>query len=62
VQEIYNYTQDDMLNDDIMILDAYSTINVWIGNRSNEFEKRGAYKSATKYLASVKDERDKDSV
>jgi hypothetical protein len=62
VQEIYNYTQDDMLNDDIMILDAYSTIYVWIGNRSNEFEKRGAYKSATKYLASVKDERDKDSV
>lgn len=46
VQEIFNFSQDDMINDDIMILDAYQTIYVWIGNRSNDFEKRGAYKSA----------------
>ena len=35
------------MNDDIMILDAYQTIYVWIGNKSNDFEKKGAYKSAT---------------
>lgn len=51
-----------MLNDDIMLLDAYQTIFVWIGNRSNDFEKRGAYKSATKYLQNIRDERDKDNV
>ena len=51
-----------MMNDDIMLLDAYQTIYVWIGNKSNDFEKRGAYKSATKYIESVRDERDKEAV
>lgn len=51
-----------MINDDIMILDAYTTIYVWIGNKSNDFEKKGARKSATKYLENIKDERDKESV
>ena len=45
-----------------MILDAYSTIYVWIGNKSNKFEKKGALSSAEKYLATVKDERDKENV
>jgi Gelsolin repeat len=60
VEEIPNFSQDDLINDDIMILDAYSTIYVWIGNHSNDFEKRGAYKSANTYIAQVRDERDKD--
>ena len=42
-----------------MLLDAYSTIYVWIGNKSNKFEKKGALSSAHKYLDTVKDERDK---
>jgi len=51
-----------MLNDDIMLLDAYQTIYVWIGNQSNRFEKNGAYKTATRYIQSVRDERDKEAV
>lgn len=51
-----------MMNDDIMLLDAYQTIYVWIGNKSNDFEKRGAFKSAQKYIDSIRDERDKDHV
>ena len=51
-----------MMNDDIMILDAYQTIYVWIGNKSNDFEKKGAYKSASQYIEQIKDERDKDNV
>ena len=46
VEEIYNFTQEDMLNEDIMLLDAYSTIFMWIGNRSNDWEKKGATKAA----------------
>jgi hypothetical protein len=45
-----------------MLLDAYSTIYVWIGNRSNDFEKRGAFKSAQKYIDALKDERNKEAV
>ncbi len=62
MQEIYNFSQDDLINDDIMLLDAYSTIYVWLGNKSNKFEKKGATSSADKYLNSVKDERDKENV
>ena len=51
-----------MMNDDIMLLDAYQTIYVWIGNQSNKFEKNGAYKTANRYIQSVRDERDKESV
>ena len=51
-----------MLNDDIMLLDAYSSIYVWIGNGSNKFEKNGAYKTANRYIESILDDRDKSSV
>jgi hypothetical protein len=62
VEEVPNFTQDDMMNDDIMLLDAYTTIYVWIGNGSNKFERNGAFKTATRYINSVRDERDKSSV
>ena len=62
VEEIYNFGQEDLINDDIMLLDTYSTIYVWIGNRSNDFEKRGAFKAAAAYLNSVNDGRDKAEV
>ena len=51
-----------MLNDDIMLLDAYSSIYVWIVNGSNKFEKNGAYKTANRYIESIRDDRDKSSV
>jgi Gelsolin repeat len=51
-----------MLNDDIMLLDAYSSIYVWIGHGSNKFERNGAYKTANRYIESIRDDRDKSSV
>ncbi len=51
-----------MMNDDIMLLDAYTTIYIWIGNGSNKFEKNGAFKTATRYISSIRDERDKSAV
>jgi len=62
VSEIFNFSQDDMINDDIMLLDAYQTVYVWIGNKSNKFEKAGATRSAEQYIATIKDERDKENV
>jgi len=62
VEQVPNFTQDDMLNDDIMILDAYSTILVWIGAGSNKFERNGAYKTANRYIESINDDRDKSEV
>lgn len=62
VSEVFNFGQEDLMNDDIMLVDAYSTIYVWIGNKSNKFEMKGALSSAEKYLESIKDERDKENV
>mgnify|MGYP001946573120 CR=1 FL=1 len=62
MKEIPAFGQEDLLNVDIYVLDAYNVIFVWIGNQSNKFEKRGATKRVQEYLASVTDQRDKDSV
>lgn len=60
--EVFNYSQDDLVNDDIMLLDAYQTVYVWIGNRSNKHERAGAINSAAKYIENIRDERDKENV
>jgi len=36
VDEIMNFCQDDLINDDVMILDAYHEVFVWIGDKSTE--------------------------
>jgi hypothetical protein len=45
-----------------MLLDAYNTVYIWIGNKSNSFEKKGALSSAQKYIDNIRDERDKEQV
>jgi len=62
MKEIPAFAQEDLLNDDVMVLDAYSVVYIWIGNRSNKFEKKGAYNKVEKYLESVSDSRNKDAV
>lgn len=62
VKEIPNFAQTDLINDDVYILDCYSTIYVWIGNLANKTEVKNSWKSAQKYLDSIEDSRDKDDV
>ncbi len=51
-----------MLNDDVYILDSFDMVYIWIGNKSNKFEKNGAYKKAEEYINGVQDGRDKNEV
>jgi len=62
MKEVAAFTQEDLINDDVYILDAYDTLYIWIGNKSNSFERKGAYAKATKYLEGLSDERNKASV
>lgn len=62
MKEIIAYAQEDLLNDDVYILDSFDKVYIWIGNRSNKFEKAGAYKKAEEYIAGVQDGRAKDEV
>ncbi|XP_044191304.1 gelsolin-like [Thunnus albacares] len=45
-------TQDDLAPDDVMILDTWDQVFVWIGNEAREEEKTEAAVSAVRYLKS----------
>ncbi|XP_074524129.1 scinderin like a [Halichoeres trimaculatus] len=46
------FTQKDLLPDDVMILDAWEQLYLWIGKEANKQEKEGAEKIAKDYLKS----------
>lgn len=49
--EIFGFDQDDMDEDDVMILDTYDFIYVWLGNGSRKDEREGAWKNVLEYLS-----------
>lgn len=46
------FTQSDLATDDVMLLDTWDQIFIWVGNDSNDEEKTGAPKIAKDYLDS----------
>ncbi|XP_040179968.1 gelsolin isoform X1 [Rana temporaria] len=52
-------TQDDLATDDVMLLDVWDQVFVWIGNEAQEEEKKEAVASASKYIESDPANRDK---
>ena len=62
MEELPCFAQEDMLLDDCYILDAYDTLYCWIGCFANKFEKKSVKDRAKKYLAELKDSRNKDEV
>lgn len=46
VEEIFNFTQDDLAEDDVFILDTYNEVYVWVGSGSNDVEKKMALETA----------------
>ncbi|XP_070689510.1 gelsolin-like [Pempheris klunzingeri] len=51
-------TQDDLAPDDVMILDTWDQVFVWIGDDAREEEKTEAAASAVKYIESDPADRD----
>ncbi|XP_066925925.1 gelsolin, cytoplasmic-like [Clytia hemisphaerica] len=52
VEEIFDFDQDDLCEDDVMFLDTYDEIFVWIGDGANFIEKKNALEGAVEYLKS----------
>merc|ERR1712224_371940 len=42
VEEIFDFLQEDLIEDDVMLLDTYSTVYVWIGDYAHQEEKKEA--------------------
>jgi len=57
-EEVFEFTQKDLLEDDIMLLDAYHTIFIWIGINSNIFEQQESLRIAEEYILTCPTERD----
>ncbi|XP_018085003.1 gelsolin-like isoform X2 [Xenopus laevis] len=52
-------SQDDLATDDVMLLDTWDQVYVWVGNEAQEDEKKEATASAYKYIESDPANRDK---
>ncbi|RXH76708.1 hypothetical protein DVH24_019596 [Malus domestica] len=50
-EEIYNFTQDDLLTEDILILDTHAEVFVWVGQCVDSKEKQNAFEIGKKYIA-----------
>ncbi|XP_033629661.1 advillin-like isoform X1 [Asterias rubens] len=62
VEEINDFSQEDMVQDDVMLLDAYHTVFVWIGSGANATERKEAIKIAQEYILSDPSGRDIDAL
>ncbi|KAL3819793.1 hypothetical protein ACJIZ3_005698 [Penstemon smallii] len=50
VEEIYNFSQDDLLTEDILILDTHAEVFVWVGQSVDSKEKQNAIEIGQKYV------------
>jgi len=57
MREIYNFAQTDLNNNDVMVLDAYKTVYMWMGRNANKTEIRNSQKKVDAYMAALQDGR-----
>ncbi|KAJ6912710.1 villin-3-like [Populus alba x Populus x berolinensis] len=50
VEEIYNFSQDDLLTEDILILDTHAEVFVWVGQSVDPKEKQIVFDIGQKYI------------
>ncbi len=61
VDEIMDFTQDELSTHDVYILDAYHELFIWVGKLSDEKEKIMAMEVALEYQREATDGRPKDT-
>ncbi|XP_041036231.1 advillin [Carcharodon carcharias] len=61
VNEVTNFTQDDLSEDDVMLLDTWDQIFLWIGKEANEVERKETLITAQDYLMTHPSSRDLDT-
>ena len=57
MREIYNFAQTDLNNNDVMILDAYTSVYMWMGRNASKAEINNSQKKVDAYLAALQDGR-----
>eukprot|EP00794_Sanderia_malayensis_P007248 gene7248-8056_t len=52
VEQIVDFDQEDLCEDDVMLLDIYDEVFVWIGKGANDLERQESYRTASEYIKS----------
>jgi len=60
VEEIADFTQEDMIDDDVMLLDVGTCVYLWVGSGCTSEEKQKSLQTAQEYNAKAPDGRDAD--
>ncbi|KAI3772617.1 hypothetical protein L6452_03807 [Arctium lappa] len=50
IEEVYNFSQDDLLTEDILILDTHAEVFVWVGQSVDSKEKQNVFEIGQKYV------------
>ncbi|EOY09224.1 Villin 2 isoform 2 [Theobroma cacao] len=50
VEEVYNFSQDDLLTEDSLILDTHAEVFVWVGQSVDTKEKQNVFEIGQKYI------------
>ncbi|KAE8711156.1 Villin-2 [Hibiscus syriacus] len=50
VEEVYNFSQDDLLTEDILVLDTHAEVFVWVGQCVDTKEKQSAFEIGQKFI------------
>lgn len=61
VIEITDFTQDDLSESDVMLLDTWDQVFLWIGNEANDIERKEALTTAQEYLQTHPSGRETDT-
>lgn len=61
VIEITDFTQDDLSESDVMLLDTWDQVFLWIGNEANDKERKEALTTAQEYLQTHPSGRETDT-
>ncbi|XP_035243065.1 advillin [Anguilla anguilla] len=61
VTEVTHFTQDDLSEDDVMLLDTWDQVFLWIGNEAREEERKEAVATSQEYLRTHPGSRDPDT-
>ncbi|XP_042356291.1 advillin [Plectropomus leopardus] len=61
VTEVTQFTQDDLSEDDVMLLDTWDQVFLWIGKEANEVERKEAVITSKEYLRTHPGARDPDT-
>ncbi|CAA7405915.1 unnamed protein product [Spirodela intermedia] len=50
VNEVFNFSQDDLLTEDILVLDSHAEVFVWVGQSVDPKDKQKAFDVGQKYI------------